>query len=82
MDVYWEYTGTSLVTSNDVRQPLGPEEAYARVAELDARKGLIWLSPSRTNNSYALAMRRADLVSKGIRLISDLESCRSITPAP
>jgi osmoprotectant transport system substrate-binding protein len=72
VDVYWEYTGTSLVTFNDVRQPLGPEEAYARVAELDARKGLIWLSPSRINNTYALAMGRADAASKGIRSISDL----------
>jgi osmoprotectant transport system substrate-binding protein len=72
VDVYWEYTGTSLLTFNDVREPLGPEEAYDRVAELDARKGLIWLSPSRVNNTYALAMRRADAAARGITSISDL----------
>jgi osmoprotectant transport system substrate-binding protein len=72
VDVYWEYTGTSLLTFNDVREPLGPEEAYDRVAELDARKGLIWLSPSRVNNTYALAMRRADAAARGIASISDL----------
>src|SRR3712207_1244803 len=32
VDLYWEYTGTSLVTFNKVREPLGPEEAYIRVA--------------------------------------------------
>jgi osmoprotectant transport system substrate-binding protein len=72
VDVYWEYTGTSLLTFNDVREPLGPEEAYERVAELDAAKGLIWLSPSRVNNTYALAMRRADAAARGITSISDL----------
>jgi osmoprotectant transport system substrate-binding protein len=58
IDLYWEYTGTSLLTFNNVTEPLGPEEAYALVADLDARKGLIWLTPSRINNTYALAMRR------------------------
>jgi osmoprotectant transport system substrate-binding protein len=72
IDLYWEYTGTSLVTFNDVHERLGPQEAYARVAELDARKGLVWLSPSRINNTYALAMRRADATAKGIVSISDL----------
>jgi osmoprotectant transport system substrate-binding protein len=72
IDVYWEYTGTSLMTFNNVMQKLGPQEAYARVKELDARKGLIWLSPSRIDNSYALAMRKVDATRKGITSISDL----------
>ncbi len=72
IDLYWEYTGTSLLIFNDVRESLEPEEAYARVKDLDSRKGLIWLSPSRVNNTYALAMRRADATSRGITSISDL----------
>jgi osmoprotectant transport system substrate-binding protein len=72
VDVYWEYTGTALVTFNNVREKLGPTEAYVRVKELDAPKGLIWLMPSRINNTYALAMRRADAVAKGITSISEL----------
>ncbi len=56
IDVYWEYTGTSLLAFNNIRETLSPEETYARVKELDARKGLIWLSPSKVNNTYALAM--------------------------
>jgi osmoprotectant transport system substrate-binding protein len=72
IDVYWEYTGTSLLIFNGVEEKLAPDEAYARVADLDAEKGLIWLSPSRVNNTYALAMRRVDAEVRGIRSISDL----------
>ena len=42
VDLYWEYTGTSLVMFNQV-------EAYNRVRELDASKGLIWLTPSKVD---------------------------------
>jgi osmoprotectant transport system substrate-binding protein len=72
VDIYWEYTGTSLMTFNNVRERLGSDEAYDRVAQLDAEKGLIWLSPSGVNNTYALAMRRADATARGIGSISDL----------
>jgi osmoprotectant transport system substrate-binding protein len=72
IDVYWEYTGTSLRTFNNVSDLLSPEDTYARVKELDARKGLVWLTPSRVNNTYALAMRRAEAQAKGITSISDL----------
>jgi osmoprotectant transport system substrate-binding protein len=72
IDVYWEYTGTSLLAFNNITTKLGPQEAYDRVRELDARKGLVWLSPSRIDNSYALAMRKDDAARKGISSISDL----------
>jgi len=72
IDVYWEYTGTSLLTFNNIRETLSPEETYARVKELDAKKGLIWLSPSKVDNTYALAMRRKDAEARGIATISDL----------
>jgi osmoprotectant transport system substrate-binding protein len=72
VDVYWEYTGTSLRTFNNVPDLLSPEETYARVKALDARKQLVWLTPSRVNNTYALAMRRAEAQAKGITSISDL----------
>ena len=39
---------------------------------LDARKGLVWLSPSGIDNTYALAMRQAEAMTKGITSISDL----------
>lgn len=72
VDAYWEYTGTSLTAFNGVKAALDPDEAFARVKELDARKGLVWLSPSKVNNTYALAMRRTDAETRGILSISDL----------
>lgn len=72
IDVYWEYTGTSLITYNGVTDKLDADETYARVAELDAAKGLTWLAPSAANNTYALAMRRADAEARGISTLSEL----------
>jgi osmoprotectant transport system substrate-binding protein len=72
IDVYWEYTGTSLITFNKVTDKLDAAQTYAKVKELDAAKGLVWLDPSKANNTYALAMRKADAAAKGIKSLSDL----------
>ena len=72
IDLYWEYTGTSLINYNDVTERLSPEETYQRVKELDAEKGLVWLEPSEANNTYALAMREEDAEERGIATLSDL----------
>jgi osmoprotectant transport system substrate-binding protein len=74
IDLYWEYTGTSLSTFNHMTEKLPPDEAYLRVRALDAERGLVWLAPSKVNNTYALAMRRHDAAAKGISSISDLAS--------
>jgi osmoprotectant transport system substrate-binding protein len=72
IDLYWEYTGTSLITFNKVTDKMDATATYAKVKELDAAKGLVWLNPSKANNTYALAMRKADASSKGIKSLSDL----------
>ena len=72
VDVYWEYTGTSLITYNKVTDKLDAAATYAKVKELDGAKGLVWLNPSKANNTYALAMRKADAQAKGIKSLSDL----------
>lgn len=72
VDLCWEYTGTSLITFNKVADKLDAAATYARVKELDGARGLVWLNPSRANNTYALAMRRADAQAKGIATLSDL----------
>ncbi|QXI29415.1 glycine betaine ABC transporter substrate-binding protein [Pseudomonas vanderleydeniana] len=56
LDLLWEYTGVSLVAYNHVTEKLDREQSYARVKELDAKKGLVWLSPSKFSNTYALAL--------------------------
>jgi osmoprotectant transport system substrate-binding protein len=72
VDLYWEYTGTSLVTFNKVTEKLSPEETYQRVKELDGAKGLVWLAPSTANNTYAMAVRKGNPKTDGMETISDL----------
>lgn len=72
VDVYWEYTGNSVILFNDHPQPDTAEETYEIARQLDAEQGLIWLNPSDTNNTYALAMREQDAAERGIRSLSDL----------
>ena len=72
VDVYWEYTGTSLITYNKVNDRLSPDEAYKKVKELDAAKGLVWLNPSKANNTYAFAMNEDEAKKLGIVTMSDL----------
>src|SRR5215213_9095002 len=72
IDLYWEYTGTSLSEFNQIKEKLSPDEGFASVKALDAKRGLAWLAPSKVNNTYALAVRRADALGKGMRSISDL----------
>ena len=72
IDIYWEYTGTSLITYNKITDRMSPEETYNKVKELDAEKGLTWLEPSQANNTYALAMQEQKAEELGIQSISDL----------
>jgi osmoprotectant transport system substrate-binding protein len=72
IDVYWEYTGTSLITYNKVTDKLSPEQTIEKVRELDGEKGLVWLEPSKANNTYALAMNQDEAQKAGITSISDL----------
>lgn len=73
VDLYWEYVGTSLIVYNKVEDgaELSSEAAYKKVKQLDAEKGLVWLEPSKANNTYALAMREQQAEEMGIDSISD-----------
>lgn len=72
VDVYWEYTGTSLVTYNKISERLSAKDTYERVKELDAKLGLTWLQPSAANNTYALAVRADDPKTASVKTLSDL----------
>lgn len=72
VDVYWEYTGTSLVTYNHVSKRMNAEETYKTVKELDAKKGLTWLNPSAANDTYALAVQQKNPKTNALKTLSDL----------
>jgi len=73
LDLIWEYTGVSLVNYNHVDEKLDSAQTFERVKTLDAKKGLVWLSPSKFSNTYALALPKkvADQYPQ-INTISDL----------
>ncbi len=44
-----------------------PQAGYAKTKELDAAKGIVWLTPALANNTEALAVRRQFAEETGIR---------------
>ncbi|PMY66947.1 MULTISPECIES: glycine betaine ABC transporter substrate-binding protein [Pseudomonas] len=74
LDMLWEYTGVSLVAYNHVMEKLDSQQSYERVKELDGKKGLVWLTPSKFSNTYALALPKnvADAYPQ-INSVSDLK---------
>ncbi len=72
VDLYWEYTGTALIVYDKIKERMTPQQTYDKVKELDAKRGIIWLNPSRANNTYALAMNQSDAEQRHITSISDL----------
>ncbi|MDY0884761.1 glycine betaine ABC transporter substrate-binding protein [Dongia soli] len=82
VDLYWEYTGTSLITFNKVTDKLSPEATYEKVRELDGKKGLVWLKPSKANDTYALAIRKGNPKTDGMVTISDLAAAYNAGKKP
>ena len=73
VDLYWEYTGTSLVTYNK-KSPKGLSagETIEKVRELDSEQGLTWLECSDANNTYALAVKEGADSTSDVENLSDL----------
>src|SRR5437773_7835932 len=72
VEVYWEYTGTALgVFKKSTDKFNSAEEAYRKIKEVDAPKGIIWLNMSAVNNTYGFAMNRDEAQKRGIVTMSD-----------
>ncbi|CRI55495.1 glycine betaine ABC transporter substrate-binding protein [Pseudomonas sp. CCOS 191] len=83
LDLMWEYTGVSLVSYNHIDERMPSAEAtYARVKKLDAEKGLVWLTPSKFSNTYALGLpRQVAAAYPQVNTISDLNQVLRDEPA-
>ena len=79
LDMLWEYTGVSLVAYNHVTEKLDSAQSYARVKELDAKKGLVWLTPSKFSNTYALALPKT--VAEEYPQISNISQLNDVLKA-
>ena len=74
IDLYWEYTGTGLITIHGFDEAITyPDECYEVVSQIDRDEyDLIWLDYTPFDNTYAVMMRQDDADALGISTISDL----------
>jgi osmoprotectant transport system permease protein len=72
VDVYVEYTGTSLTAI--FKQPIAADAGavYETVRDLYSRTGRTLLSPLGFNNTFAILVRGRDARERGLRTIADL----------
>ncbi len=82
IDMCWEYTGTSLITYNKITDRMSMEDTYKKVKQIDGEKGLVWLDPSKANNTYALAMSKDGVAKTGIKTLSDFAAAVKAGKAP
>ena len=61
IDMYPEYTGTAYTLYlKQQGQMLSGQELYETVRKLDRKNNIAWLEKSSVNNTYAMAVRKAD----------------------
>ncbi|OPX39423.1 MAG: hypothetical protein B1H11_03180 [Desulfobacteraceae bacterium 4484_190.1] len=72
IDVYMEYNGTAWTVFFKKKELVrDPAELYEKCKAIDAKKGLIWLTPARFNNTYAITMLSKEADKLGIDTLSD-----------
>jgi osmoprotectant transport system substrate-binding protein len=80
-DGMYEYTGTAWITYLGNSGPItDPQKQWQAVRDADLKNGLTWLSPSRLNNTYALAMNQANFKKYGTRTLSDVAALAKKNP--
>lgn len=73
IDLYWEYTGTALLTHLGHEEAItDSDECYQVVKDEDAENGIMWLEYAPFNNTYTLMMTEEAGEEYGISKISDL----------
>ncbi|MFE9625564.1 glycine betaine ABC transporter substrate-binding protein [Streptomyces sp. NPDC006527] len=80
-DASYEYTGTAWITYQGNSEPIpDPRRQWQAVHDADLKNGLTWLPPSRLDNTYALAMNRANHEKYGTRTLSDVAALSTSDP--
>lgn len=73
IDLYWEYTGTALLTHLGHEEAItDADECYQVVKDDDENNGIIWLDYAPFDNTYTLMMTEEAGEEYGISKISDL----------
>ena len=72
VDVYMEYTGTAWLSLFKKKEIVWVATAlYDKVKAEDAKNGLVWLTPAKFNNTYAITMKTKTADKLGIKTLSD-----------
>ncbi|MEU0898139.1 glycine betaine ABC transporter substrate-binding protein [Streptomyces massasporeus] len=80
-DAGYEYTGTAWITYLGHSKPItDPQEQWEAVKKEDAGKGLVWLPPSKLDNTYALAMNQENAKKYGTKTMSDVAKLAKSDP--
>jgi osmoprotectant transport system substrate-binding protein len=80
-DAMYEYTGTAWITYMGNSEPIDdPQRQWEAVRDADVKNGLSWLPQSRLNNTYALAMNRANFEKYGTKTLSDVAALAQSDP--
>ncbi|KOU70953.1 glycine/betaine ABC transporter substrate-binding protein [Streptomyces sp. MMG1533] len=80
-DGMYEYTGTAWITHLGNSEPItDPKEQWQAVRDADLKNGLTWLPPAALNNTYALAMNRANHKKYGTKTLSDVAALSKRDP--
>ncbi|MGW3988294.1 glycine betaine ABC transporter substrate-binding protein [Streptomyces sp. NPDC004830] len=80
-DAGYEYTGTAWITYLGHNRPItDPTEQWEAVKKEDAGNGLVWLPPSKLDNTYALAMNQQNAKKYGTRTMSEVAKLAKSDP--
>ncbi|WP_328753255.1 glycine betaine ABC transporter substrate-binding protein [Streptomyces sp. NBC_00285] len=80
-DGMYEYTGTAWITYQGNSEPIAdPQAQWEAVRKEDLGTGLTWLPKAPLNNTYALAMNRANFKKYGTRTLSDVAALSKSDP--
>ncbi|MEU3886359.1 glycine betaine ABC transporter substrate-binding protein [Streptomyces sp. NPDC029041] len=80
-DAGYEYTGTAWITYLGHGKPItDPQEQWEAVKKEDAKNGLVWLPPSKLDNTYALAMNQQNAKKYGTKTMSDVAGLAKSDP--
>ncbi|GAA2273826.1 glycine betaine ABC transporter substrate-binding protein [Streptomyces hawaiiensis] len=80
-DAGYEYTGTAWITYLGHSRPItDPQEQWDAVRKEDAKNGLVWLPPSKLDNTYALAMNQQNAKRYGTKTMSEVAKLAKSDP--
>jgi osmoprotectant transport system substrate-binding protein len=80
-DAGYEYTGTAWITYLGHSKPItDPQEQWEAVKKEDAGNGLVWLPPSKLDNTYALAMNQENAKKYGTKTMSEVAKLAKSDP--